>query len=178
MRKIFWIVSVPILLLSVLSVPYAIQAQDQSGSISGTVFRDVNDNGVCTGEGEPPVAANTPLELVQDDEGEIVRISTAADGTYAFSTNTLGLWRVTVAPGTGWRVTSQQTHEVVLTDDTPNVSNIDFCIIQVNLTPPGGGGLPESGAPLAPALLGAASMGFILMAAGAGLLLFNRKQKT
>ena len=151
-------------------------AQEEVGSISGTVFRDINANGACVNEGEPRVAANIPIELVQDDIGEIDAITTAADGTYTFPTDDLGLWRVTVVPGQGWRVTSQQTLEVVLTDDNPDPINIDFCIIEID-QPAGGGGttLPESGAPIAPTLLVAAAIGFLLIAAGALLLLFNRK---
>ena len=149
-------------------------AQAQTGSISGTVYRDINANGVCVNEGEPRVAANIPMELVSDDVGELVRISTAADGSYAYTTNALGLWRVTVVPGENWRVTSQQTLEVVLTTDSLNATGIDFCIIEVEQSPGAGEPtLPESGAPVAPALLMASAIGFILIAGGAGLLLFN-----
>ena len=158
-----------------MSIPHATHAQDQTGTISGTVYRDLNANGVCVNEGEPRVAANIPMELVADDVGELVRITTAADGTYAYNTDAQGLWRVTVVPGESWRVTSQQTLEVVLTVDSVDVTSIDFCIIEVDQSSGGGGTtLPESGAPVAPALLMASTIGFVLIAAGAGLLLFNR----
>ena len=159
-------------------VPHATHAQDGTGTISGTVYRDVNANGVCANEGEPRVAANIPLELVEDDVGELVRITTAADGTYTYATDALGLWRVTVVPGQNWRVTSQQTLEVVLTVDNLNVTNIDFCIIEVEQSSGDGGTtLPESGATVDPSLLLAATFGFILISAGASLHLFNRLKK-
>jgi len=174
MRKIFWTTSITIFLYAIMSILHAAQAQEQKGIIIGTVYRDINANGVCVNEGEPRVAANIPMELVSDDVGELVRITTAADGSYAYNTDALGLWRVTVVPGAGWRVTSQQTQEVVLNIDNLDVTNIDFCIIEVEQSSGGGTTLPESGAPVAPALLMASTIGFILIAAGAGLLLFNR----
>ena len=177
MRQFFWIITAVIFLIAVLLVPYATHAQDQAGSISGTVYRDINANGVCTGEGEPRVAANIPMELVEDDVGELVRISTAADGSYAHNTTRLGLWRVTVVPGVDWRVTSQQTLDVVLSVDNPNAADIDFCIIEVEPPPNGGGTLPGSGVAVAPALIMAASFGFILIAAGATLILISRTKK-
>ena len=176
MRRIIWIISIIIFLFAAFLIPYSTHAQDQAGTISGSVYRDINANGVCVNEGEPRVAANIPIELVQDDEGEIERISTAADGTYIYNTDTLGLWRVTVVPGQGWRITSQQTLEVVLAADNPNPINIDFCIIELDQSTGGGGTtLPESGAPIAPTLLIAAAIGFVLIVAGAVLLLFNHK---
>ncbi len=178
MRTIFWTISITAFLFAIILVPHATHAQDQTGTISGTVYRDINENGVCANEGEPRVAANIPMELVADDVGELVRIQTAADGTYAYSTDALGLWRVTVVPGANWRVTSQQTLEVVLTVDNLNAHNIDFCIIEVEQSSGDGGTtLPESGVTVAPSLLLAATIGFVLIAAGAGLKLFNRPQK-
>ena len=180
MRKTFLLIPIIVLLfVAALTIPYLTHAQDQTGSISGTVYRDINANGVCVNEGEPRVAANIPLELVADDEDEMVRITTAIDGSYVYSTDARGLWRVTVVPGQGWRVTSQQTLEIVLSDDGSEVINVDFCIIEMDQSSGGGGTtLPESGAPVAPILLFAATIGFVLIAAGAILLLFNRLQNS
>ena len=82
MRKIFWTTSITIFLCTILSIPHVIHAQEQKGTISGTVYRDINANGVCVNEGEPRVAANIPMELVLDDVGELVRLTTVADGSY------------------------------------------------------------------------------------------------
>lgn len=172
MKKIYWIGLFALLLLA---VPIAALAQDQTGSISGTVYRDINANGVCVNEGEPRVAANIPLEVVSDDVGELIRITSNADGTFSYTTDAQGLWRVTVVPGQGWRVTSQQTLEVVLSADNPLTENLNFCIIEVQQTGGGGGTtLPESGVAIAPPLLLAAAFGFLFIAAGAILLLIGR----
>ncbi len=179
MRKITWMFSIAVTLLAIGTFVMLTHAQDLEGSISGTVYRDINANGVCADEGEPPVAANIPLELVNDDNGELFRITAAADGTYFYSTDTFGLWRVTIVPGQGWRITSQQTLEVVLTEDNPDAFAVDFCIIEIEqATDDDEATLPESGAPLAPVLIIAAAFGFILTAAGAVILLFGRLRKT
>lgn len=175
MRKITWMFSIAVTLLTFAMLTHA---QDLEGSISGTVYRDINANGICADEGEPRVAANIPLELVNDDNGELFRTNTEADGTYFTSTATFGLWRVTVIPGQGWRITSQQTLEVVLTEDNPDANAVDFCIIEIEQSPGDTEAtLPESGTSLAPALIIAAAFGFILMAAGAVILLFGRLGK-
>jgi hypothetical protein len=174
MRNVIWITSIAIFLYALMTIPHTTQAQEEKGTISGTVYRDINANGICVNEGEPRVAANIPMELVSDDVGELLRITTAADGSYAYTTDALGLWSVTVVPGENWRVTSQQTLEVVLSTDSLNATGIDFCIIEIEQSSGGGGTtLPESGAPVAPALLIASVIGFILIAAGASLLLVN-----
>jgi hypothetical protein len=116
--------------------------------------------------------------LVSDDANQLTRITSVADGTYSYTTDALGLWRVTVIPGQGWRVTSQQTQEVVLSIDNAEASNIDFCIVEVS-QPPGGGDttLPESGIAVSPPLLVLASIGLLFMATGATLLLIGKIRK-
>jgi hypothetical protein len=161
--------------LLLLSAFACVLAQDQAGTISGIVYRDLNANGICASEGEPVVADNIPIEIISDDAGELIRISSAVDGSFFYTTDALGLWRVTVVPGQGWRITSQQTLEVVLSVDNPDASNIDFCIIEIEQTEDGAGNtLPESGSIVAPTMLLAAISGLILILIGAGLLLFSR----
>jgi hypothetical protein len=172
MKRKPWLLIVALFLFTITAVQFPLWAQETTGIIRGTVYRDINANGVCVDEGEPRVAG-IPVELVDDATRTIVRLQTGADGTYMLPQATLGRWQVTVAPGTGWRVTSQQTHEVILATDTPEATEFDFCIVEVTASSGGSGGttLPESGAPVAPELLIAAAAGFALMAAGAGLLL-------
>ena len=172
-RKMLLVVNLLILFLPAVYIP--LMAQETTGSIRGTVFRDINENGQCTNEGEPRIAG-IPVELVDDATRTIVRLQTGADGTFILSQAALGRWQVTVVPGTGWRVTSPQTREAILTSESPDATNIDFCIVEISSPPGGSGGttLPESGAPIAPELLAAAALGFALMAAGAALLIHGR----
>jgi len=175
MKRKMWLSVLALFLFTLSAVYYPLLAQETTGSIRGTVFRDVNSNSVCTDEGEPAVAG-IPVELVDDATRTIVRLQTGADGTYILSQAAMGRWQVTVAPGTGWRVTSQQTREIVLTTDAPEAAVVNFCIVEVTESTGGSGGttLPESGAPVAPGLLGIAAAGFALMAVGIGLLLRGR----
>jgi uncharacterized membrane-anchored protein YitT (DUF2179 family) len=99
------------------------------------------------------------------------------DGSFRIVANTLGTWQVTVKPPLGWRVTSQPSKTVTLTETTPQAVGVDFCITQA---PESGGGtnppvLPESGADVAPSLLIAAAIGALLLAAGAGIILNSRR---
>lgn len=149
------------------------QAQDQIGTIRGTVFRDVNENGLCSAESEA-VLADIPLEIINDDTGEFIRYTTAPDGTYAHTTPDLGIWRVTVVPGSQWRVTSQQTIEVTLTPDSPDAAGIDFCIVEIETNQENPVTLPESGAFIAPPLLVAGLFGLALIILGGALLLGRR----
>lgn len=175
MKKNYWISTT---LLILLIIPLSTLAQNQSGSIRGIVFRDINANGICVNEGEPRVAANIPIEIVSDDVGELIRITSSADGTYSYTTDSLGLWRVTIVPGQAWRVTSQQTQEIVLTTDNPSTENVNFCIIEVQQSGGGGGTtLPESGAVVAPPLILAAVLGFALIALGSTLLLIGKRRQ-
>jgi len=175
MRRKFRLSSLVLFLFALTLIPYSLVVGQETGIIRGTVYRDVNANGLCSNEGEARIA-NIPLELVNDEAQAIVRLSTAADGTFVLNQAALGAWKVTIAPGEGWRITAEQTREVVLVTDGPEVSNVDFCILEVSSSSGGSGGatLPESGAPIAPQLLAAAAIGFALMAAGAGLLLRDR----
>jgi hypothetical protein len=175
MKRKMWLAILALFLFTITAVQFPLLAQEARGIIRGTVYRDINANGVCVDEGEPRVAG-IPVELVDDATRTIVRLQTGADGTYILPQATLGRWQVTVAPGTGWRVTSQQTREVVLATDAPEASEFDFCIVEVTASSGGSVGttLPESGAPVAPGLLGTAAVGFALMAAGISLLLRDR----
>lgn len=167
--------SAALVALTLLILAFPTLAQDQSGSIRGIVYRDVNLNGLCSDEGEVRLG-DIPVELANDDSEELIRLNTAADGTYTHSEATLGLWRVTVIPGSGWRVTSQQTREVVLSPDLPDAASVDFCIVEIEESDGGAVTLPESGAPIAPYLLIAAAGGLLLMVLGAALILKSSKK--
>jgi hypothetical protein len=164
-------------LLLIISPALSVSAQTNTGSIGGIVYNDLNGDGFCVGTGEPG-QSGVPVEFIYTGSGTTLPLMTGVDGSYGIVSITLGTWQVTVKPGTGWRVTSQQTRQVTLTDTQPTVSGVDFCITQV---PASGGGtsppvLPESGADVAPALIAAAAVGAFLLMLGAGLILNSRRE--
>ena len=130
MNKKMGLLAVIFFVISLVTFSNPTLAQDETGSIQGAVYRDVNLNGLCSNEGEARVG-NIPIEIINDDTEEFVRIVTAPDGTYVYNNVELGLWRVTVVPGTGWRFTSQQTREIELTEDLPDAFDVDFCIVEI-----------------------------------------------
>ncbi|HET6446027.1 MAG TPA: SdrD B-like domain-containing protein [candidate division Zixibacteria bacterium] len=174
-RKISLSLMVLVLILLIVPVLSA-NAQNNVGTIRGIVYNDLNADGYCVGTGEPG-QQGVPVEFVYVASGTTVPLLTGVDGSYGIVSITLGTWRVTVKPPAGWRVTSQATREVTLTDTLPLATGIDFCITQA---PASGGGtsppvLPESGAGIAPGLIAAALMGASLLAAGTGVLLNSRR---
>jgi hypothetical protein len=147
-----------------------------SGSISGTVFRDLNSDGTCAGTGEPG-EPNIPVEFINRDDEATVNATSDISGNFRLGSSRIGGWQVTVKPGPNWRVTSPQTVQVAISAEQPEVSGLSFCIVPVG-TPPGGQPvLPESGAPLAPWLLASAGLGLLFLIAGAGLLLQGRRSR-
>ena len=159
--------------------------QDFSGSISGVVYRDVNANGICTDEDEPGVSG-IPLQFVFREDESIANLTSGSEGYFELMAAGDGTWQVTVNPGSGWRVTSQQTRQVLVMEDEPDVEEIDFCIVQVSVSGgaggtggEGGGGsqpvLPESGAPFSPSLIVATGLGMLFLAAGAVLFVHSRR---
>lgn len=174
-RKIFLsLLAITVVLL--ISPALSANAQSNNGSIRGIVYNDLNGDGFCVGTGEPG-QSGVPVEFVYTGSGVTIPLMSGVDGSYGVVSITLGTWQVTVKPPTGWRVTSQQTREVTLTDTQPTVSGVDFCITQA---PASGGGtsppvLPESGAGVAPTLIAASAVGAFLLALGAGLILNSRR---
>jgi len=171
-------------------------AQDVNGSISGFVFRDLNENGVCSDEDEPGVVG-IPLQLVNRNDNTIVNLTSGGEGFYELVNASGGTWTVTVNPGAGWSVTSQQTIQIVVDEDEPDIEDVDFCIVEVGATatatpappptPVTGATpvqpvaptpvpvLPESGAAVSPSVLWVVALGLLLLVSGAALLLRTRK---
>ena len=188
MRKKVWIVLAVIVLMLVITGTAAAFAQSSGGAILGTVYNDLDANGVCVGTGEPGLTGMV-VEFVNVEAAIQTALQTNENGSYGYTSAGFGTWNVTVKPPEGWRSTAQPTRQVILTSTQPVASGVDFCITQdastsTPATPPatavpgGSGGavtLPESGAPIAPALLIAAAIGIGLLAIGAGLLFYSRR---
>lgn len=178
-------------ILLLLGIIVAVSAQENSGSISGTVYRDINANGICAGENEVG-EAGIPIQLVNRDDNSTVNLTTGSGGNYELSGAAGGTWQVTVNPGSGWRVTSQQTVQVSITEDEPDVEEVDFCIVQVSTSTPTATAvasvtpgptptpvqpvLPESGAPLSAPLVAAFGLGLLFLVTGAALFVHARNR--
>jgi hypothetical protein len=177
MRKRISLLVIVMALVLLLVPVLAANAQDNNiGSILGVVYNDLNADGYCVGSGEPG-QQGVPIEFVYTASGTAVPLLTGVDGSFGIVAITLGTWQVTVKPPLGWRVTSQESKTVTLTETTPQAQGVDFCITQA---PASGGGtnppvLPESGADVAPSLLIAAAIGVMLLAAGAGIIIKERR---
>lgn len=153
------------LLLSLILGVALVQAQAANGAIRGTVYEDIDANGVCIGTGEPGLA-NIPVEFMSDG-GTVIVLQSGQDGTYGMVGVGNGTWQVTVKPGTGFLVTSQQSYSITVSDEVKTTAGVDFCVARVtDSTGDDGALLPESGASLPPALLVTAAVGAALIWAG------------
>ena len=175
-------------ILLLLGGVMAARAQGDGGTITGWVYRTENANGTCT-EDDLPGEGGVPLQFVNRDNETTVNITTNSDGSYEFIAASAGTWQVTVNPGSDWRVLSQQTRQVVISDQNPDHEDIDFCIfrittaqgtavptstqvtavptaIQVTPIPTTQPVLPQSGAPAAPSLLIIAGLGILFLITG------------
>lgn len=155
-----------VLLLSaiLLLIVGTVQAQD-SGSISGAVYLDVNGDGRCinTGvTGEVPVAGVT-IEFTSSDEATVVTLTTADNGTYGLAGAGQSYWRVTAKPDAAkYVVTSENPlYAPVFPENGLAQTGFNFCVSQgTNAVII----LPESGA-------AASNMGMVWVTAVFGLAL-------
>lgn len=157
-----------VLLLSaiLLLVVGTVQAQE-SGSISGSVYLDVNGDGRCinTGvAGEGPVQGVT-IEFVSSDEATVVTLTTAENGTYGLAAAGQSYWRVTAKPdATKYVVTSENPlYAPVFPDNGLNQSGVNFCVSQgtnaVIILPESGGAASSNGLVWVTAVFGLALIG-------------------
>lgn len=149
-----------------LLVVGTVQAQD-SGSISGAVYLDVNGDGRCinTGvTGEVPVEGVT-IEFTSSDEATVVTLTTASNGTYGLAAAGQSYWRVTAKPDASkYVVTSENPLYAPVLPETGLVqTDFNFCVSQgTNAVII----LPESGA-------AASNTGFVWVTAVFGLALIG-----
>lgn len=69
--------------LPVITNPAPVSAQQACATINGSVYHDLNDNGIRQ-PGEPSIG-NVPMELRRADGTSVATTTAAADGSYAFS---------------------------------------------------------------------------------------------
>jgi Ca2+-binding RTX toxin-like protein len=121
-----------------------------SGSISGTVFHDVNGNGSADG-GEPGVeAVQVGLDSNGDGRADSLR-TTDAGGAYAFTGLPEGSYKVLLTVPSGYESSGSPSYALSLTHGQ-SVTARDFFIHVPGEggAAPGGGGLPGGGNPLGP----------------------------
>lgn len=167
MRKRIWLTLLVVLLLLVGAT--AVQAQE-NGAIRGTIYNDANADGVC-GEADETVSS-VPVKFTHSG-GYNVTLNSGSDGTYGLAGVTVGSWTVEVQPPTGWRATSKTPLTVNLTAAANSVGNVNFCLAQGTASTPTT--LPASGAVVPPILLVTALTGVLLLLAGMGLILRERR---
>ncbi len=169
------IISLLFVLLLTMVVGLSIVSAQTSGAIRGTVYKDLDADGVCVGTGDP-AQSGIPVEFVSADGNALV-LNSGDDGTYGLVAAGLGTWQVTVKPGTGWIVTSELTRQVTISTTNPEANNADFCVAQVTAGTETAGAvvLPASGAIISPFLLIVGVTGLVFLAAGAVLLLKGRR---
>lgn len=156
-------------------------------SIRGSVYIDVNSDGVCVNSG---VAGEVPVQFINIDftssAGEkLATLQSGENGTYGFADVGDSYWEVKADPDNTWVVTSQNPIFVPIGNDNPTQTGVDFCVQKADTykKPAAGGSgsggvlLPEAGAAQpagSMALLFVAVSGMGLVLLGAGLKLRER----
>lgn len=156
-------------------------------SIRGSVYIDVNSDGVCVNSG---VDGEVPVQYINIDfinsAGEkLVTLQSGENGTYGLVSAGDSYWEVVADPDNTWVVTSQNPLYVPIGDDTPVQTGVDFCVQKVDtyvppttlpiVSPPVL--LPEAGAAQQSgniALMLAAITGMGLVLLGTGLKMRER----
>ncbi len=167
---------------------------NQSGTVRGFVYIDVNGDGQCmnTGvAGEEP-AAGISVEFVSSNEQYVITHTSGNKGDYELAGAGQSNWRVTAKPDSTWVVTSQNPQYALVSKDNLAATGVNFCVSKGGVTAvypmlapltasgvPASGEyvLPEAGAPasatttLLPLLLG---LGLIVV--GLGLRWYETKR--
>ena len=151
--------------------PDAAQASGERGTIQGMVYQDVDGNGQCVNTGvtgEGPVAG-VDIKFVSSDEQTVLTLQSGPDGIFGLAAAGYSYWGVTAVPGPEWIVTSEETLNVPLYEDSRVATDINFCVQAVqSLAAPIF--LPAAGGSGAMPLLNLALIaGLLLMVTGAGI---------
>lgn len=169
-KKIVMLVIIALLLTLAVG---AVSAQASNGSIRGTVYQDLNGDGLCVDTGEPTLAG-TPIKFVSNDGKTTLYLQSGENGTYGLVAAGYGTWTVAAEPNNEWVVTSLNPIQVFLGSEQLLVLGVDFCLAKVGTVPPQVV-LPESGAAIAPVLLAAMTAGAGLAVTGIGLEIRRRR---
>lgn len=149
------------------------------GTIMGSVYQDVNSDGLCynTGvAGEGPLTGVT-VQFVNSDGGIIIDQYSDPNGNFGLYQAGQSYWKVTAMPSSEWRVTSQNPLYAPIDADNRSVTDVIFCVQKASTyRAPSGGSvlLPVAGAPAQQAQTGTpfnlfAFIGLAFIALGFGL---------
>lgn len=100
------------------------------GTIMGSVYQDVNSDGVCynTGvAGEGPIA-NVTVQFVNSDGGIVIDQYSDPNGNFGLYQAGQSYWKLTALPSAEWRVTSQNPLYAPLDEDNRAVTGLVFCV--------------------------------------------------
>ena len=190
MKKTITITLVLMLLLAV-TVSVTSAYGEGRGTIRGSVYQDVNGDGLCvnTGVAGEEAVAGVSLEFVSSDGNHTVHLYTGEDGTYGLANAGFSNWKVTATPNSDWVVTSVNPLYANINNDNPEALDVNFCVAKVGywtgpvypVQPIYPGGqvapsvvLPESGAPavasnytaLLTAVVALGGLAFIMLGVG------------
>lgn len=161
-KKIRLLVVVTIVMALALLAASVAGAQDE-GRIGGTVYLDENADGVRD-TGEPGVEGVT---IQIGNETYETSMTSAPDGRYSWRAAGGATWTVTVVPPEGYEAI-EPVREVFM-DIGGEEGNVDFGLVTAGTT------LPESGAPIAPAVLVIGLAGLLVV--GVVLVVVGQRQR-
>ena len=127
MRKLIHASLMFVFLILFVSTAFVSADLSGRGSIRGTIYQDLDGNGVCGGG--DTLVGNFGLQFMTADGAVTLNLISGSDGTYGLVGAGLGEWIVTAVPPTSsWIVTSANPVTVITSDEDPIATNINFCV--------------------------------------------------
>ena len=166
-KKSLIIVFVLVTLLSVFAMPAFAQSE---GTISGSIYEDLNGNGVR--DANEPGLKDVEVQFVSG--GWNTTISSIDDGTFSIRVNP-ATWTVTVLPSAGWRVTTSNSVDAFIGAPGDAVDNLEFGVVRVVTDADGNEILPASGGFVSDRIIIGGLFG--ILAVGVGLVVAGQRKK-
>lgn len=126
MKKLLHASLINVLLISTFFITFVSASSVQRGSIRGTVYQDIDGNGICGGNDTRLSGVN--LEFTSADGSENVMLVSGSNGTYGLVGAGLGEWSVRASTPNG-RVTSTNPRSVTISSLLPVKVGVNFCVL-------------------------------------------------
>jgi hypothetical protein len=166
MKRIITVLALLVLFVGLTAVTHQAQAQSDEGLvyISGLVYEDTNGDGRCLDTGESPLA-DMPIVLSPVNSDDTFYHRSGADGRYQADGLRWGSWEVTLAPSSGYVVTSDNPLNVFVHNTEAGKDSVNFCVSKSDAVTVL---LPVSGSqsPMPLVLMAVAVLGFGFIVAG------------